>query len=137
VVDAEVLRRRIDALRGYVARLREFAGVEPATFVAEPRQHDLAERYLHLAAEAAIDTANHVIADAGWEAPDTYRSSFEILARHGLVDAELSRRLQGWAGLRNILVHAYLDIDHHLTLEAIRNDLDDLEALASIAAELL
>lgn len=57
--------------------------MEPATFVTEPRQYDVAERYLHLAAEAATD------------------------------------------------------IDHHLTLEAIRNDLDDLEALASVAAELL
>lgn len=77
------------------------------------------------------------IADAGWEAPETNRSSFEILASRGQVDADLSRRLQGRAGLRNILVHAYLDTDHHLTLDAIRNDLDDLEALASVAAELL
>jgi uncharacterized protein YutE (UPF0331/DUF86 family) len=137
MVDPEVLRRRIDALLGYVRLLRAFAEVDEREFVSEPRQHDLAERYLHLAVEAAIDIANHVIADAGYEAPETYRSSFEVLRRHGVIDDSLSTRLQGWAGLRNILVHAYLDIDHELTYQAILSDLGDLEELAAIAARLL
>lgn len=39
--------------------------------------------------------------------------------------------------LRNILVHAYLDIDHSLTHEAIEKDLHDLEEFAAAAAGLL
>jgi uncharacterized protein YutE (UPF0331/DUF86 family) len=54
-----------------------------------------------------------------------------------VIPQDLARRLQGWAGFRNILVHAYLDIDHGLAWDAIANDLGDLRELAAIAARLL
>ncbi len=137
MVDQGVLRRRLEALLRFRERLRPFETMERKAFVEESRHHDLAERYLHLVTEAAIDIANHLIADAGYEAPETYRSTFDILARHGVIPADLSRRLQAWAGLRNVLVHLYLDIDHELTHEAIQNDLGDLEAFAASVAALL
>ncbi len=120
MVDAEILRRRIDALLDYLARLARFAALERDAFVADPDTHHLAERYLHLAIEAAIDIAHHLIADAGFEAPETYHDAFAILARRGALDPTLAQRLQSWAGLRNILVHAYLTIDHGQTWERSR-----------------
>ena len=137
MVDAAVLRRRIDALLQYLGRLEGFRQVERDAFVAEPDTHQLAERYLHLAIEAALDIANHVIADRGYEAPETYRDAFAILAKHGFLPSDLAQRLQSWAGFRNILVHAYLDVDHGLAWDAIRDDLGDLRALAAKAAALL
>jgi uncharacterized protein YutE (UPF0331/DUF86 family) len=120
-----------------VARLEEFRAIDRDRFVADPDTHHLAERYLHLAVESALDIANHVIADRGFEAPETYRDAFAVLARHQVVAEDLARRLQGWAGFRNILVHAYLDIDHGLAWDAIAHDLGDLRELAAIAAQLL
>jgi uncharacterized protein YutE (UPF0331/DUF86 family) len=134
MVDGGVLRRRLDGLRRYLDLLGPFAAVPRDEFVRDPRQHDLAERYLHLAAECALDVANHIIADAGFEPPETYRAAFEILARHGVVDDDLARRLQAWAGFRNILVHGYLDLDHGLSWDAITRDLGDLRELAEVAA---
>lgn len=78
-----------------------------------------------------------IIADRGYEAPDTYRDSFAILVRHGALPTDLGERLQGWAGLRNILVHAYLDIDHGLTWQAIATQLGDLRAFATAAGSWL
>jgi uncharacterized protein YutE (UPF0331/DUF86 family) len=137
LVDADVLRRRIDALLEYLQRLERFRTVDRARFVSEPDTHHLAERYLHLAIEAALDIANHIIADQAYEAPETYRDAFAILATHGVLAADLATRLQSWAGFRNILVHAYLAIDHGVAWDAIQNDLDDLRALGRIAAGLL
>jgi uncharacterized protein YutE (UPF0331/DUF86 family) len=137
LVDADVLRRRIDALLEYLQRLERFRSVERSRFVSEPDVHHLAERYLHLAIEAALDSANHIIADQGYEAPETYRDAFGILGSHGVLAADLATRLQSWAGFRNILVHAYLAIDHGVTWDAIQDDLGDLRALARIAAGLL
>jgi uncharacterized protein YutE (UPF0331/DUF86 family) len=137
MVDTDILRRRIDALLGYLSRLERFRAVDRQRFVADPDTHHLAERYLHLAIEAALDIATHVIADRGYEAPETYRDAFAILAAHGVLEPELATRLQGWAGFRNVLVHAYLAIDHGLAWDAIAGDLEELRALAAIAAELL
>jgi uncharacterized protein YutE (UPF0331/DUF86 family) len=134
VVDADVLRRRLDALAGYLTRLERFARHAAKAFVADPDVHHLAERYLHLAMESVLDIANHLISDAGLEAPETYRDAFAILARAGILDPELARRLQLWAGFRNVLVHAYLAIDHGFAWDAIAHDLGDLRAFAVIAA---
>jgi uncharacterized protein YutE (UPF0331/DUF86 family) len=134
VVDADILRRRIDSLLRYLDYLEPFGAEDRARFVTDRDRHHLAERYLHLAVESALDIANHLIADAAFEAPETYRDAFAILARHGVLDDDLARRLQSWAGMRNVLVHVYLDIDHGLTWDAIRNDLGDLRRLAEIAA---
>jgi uncharacterized protein YutE (UPF0331/DUF86 family) len=137
MVDAEILRRRIEALLGYLARLERFAAIERVQFVADADIHHLAERYLQLAIESALDVANHLIADSGYESPETYRDAFAILTRHAVIEPELGQRLQGWAGFRNVLVHAYLDIDHGIAWDAIARNLDDLRRFAGIAARRL
>ncbi len=134
MVDPEIFSRRLDALHGYLAKLKAFREVEVAEFVREPALHDLAERYLHLVMEAALDLANHWIADRALPAPDTNRDSFTVLERAGELQAGLAERLRGWAGFRNVLVHEYLEIDHEVAYRAIQEELGDLEALAAWAA---
>lgn len=77
-----------------------------------------------------VDLANHVIADRGWKTPETNREAFEILAKEGALDDELASLMTGWAGLRNILVHLYLEVDHERLYEILEQDLDQLEAFA-------
>jgi uncharacterized protein YutE (UPF0331/DUF86 family) len=136
MVDIGVVHRRLEALMRYLGLLDQFKAVERSTFVAESSQHDLAERYLHLATEAAIDLANHIIADSGFETPESYRSTFAVLGSHGILEEDLCLRLQRWAGFRNILVHDYLDVDHGITFDAIQSDLKDLEQFAAVVAKL-
>jgi len=53
-----------------------------------------------------------------------------IRRRLGVIDAELAGRLRSSAGLRNILVHAYLDVDPEILWESL-GKLDDLERFAT------
>jgi uncharacterized protein YutE (UPF0331/DUF86 family) len=137
MVDQEIFSRRLEALHGYLAKLRAFLEVEEEEFVREPALHDLAERYLHLAVEACLDLANHWIADRALPTPDANRDTFTILERAEELPAGLAEKLRGWAGFRNILVHEYLDIDHSIAYRAIHSELGDLESLASWAADKL
>lgn len=134
MVDQEIFSRRLEALRGYLGKLRAFRDAGEDEFVGEPALHDLAERYLHLAIEACLDLANHWIADRGFRTPDANRDTFTVLEEAGELPGELAERLRGWAGFRNILVHEYLAIDHGIAYRAIRDELGDLEALARWAA---
>lgn len=59
MVDREIFSRRLEALHGYLGKLRAFRDVAEPEFVAEPAPHDLAEGYLHLAFEACLGLANH------------------------------------------------------------------------------
>ena len=109
-------------------RLRRLGRKSEPDYLADPDVHDLAARYLHLAAEAAIDVANHWISAAGLRTPESNRDSFVVLEETGEIDPALSRRLQGWAGFRNVLVHDYLTLDHRIAYRTIHSDLGDLDA---------
>jgi uncharacterized protein YutE (UPF0331/DUF86 family) len=137
VVDRDALATRISALEGYLDALEGFRSSDRAAFVQRPDLHHLAERYLHLACECVLDIAHHVIADQGYRQPTSYRDAMEVLREAGHLDADLSRRLAQWMGLRNVLVHFYLGVDHGRVHDAIRDDLGDLRAFARAMAPLL
>jgi uncharacterized protein YutE (UPF0331/DUF86 family) len=106
-------------------------------YVAEPALHHLAERLLHLACECALDIAQHVISDQGYRQPATYKDAMEVLHQEGLLTVDLNARMQRWMGLRNVLVHFYIEIDHGRTFDAIAHDLGDLDRFAASMARLL
>lgn len=89
-----------------------------------------AERHLQLAIQAALDIANHILAEDSAETPEDYASTFTLLGRIGVVEEGLAGRLRASVGLRNILVHAYLDVDPVLVWESMEH-LSDLEEFAS------
>lgn len=133
MVDREIFSRRLAALRGYLQKLEAFRETTEQEFRETPAIHDLAERYLHLAMDCALDLGNHFIADAGLAAPETNQDTFLRLEAAGAISPELAARLRAWAGFRNILVHQYLDIDHRIAWNAIQNELGDLETFADWA----
>jgi uncharacterized protein YutE (UPF0331/DUF86 family) len=137
VVDQQKLSSRLDALETYLAELRSFQACSREQFIEQPALHHLAERYLHLACEAVLDIAQHVIADQGYTQATSYRNAIEILGDEGMIDRDLSERLKRWMGFRNILVHLYLQIDHGRVYDAIQEDLGDLGAFAARMARLL
>ena len=128
MVDTEIFSKRLDALESYLGRLRSLGSAAEADYLAEPVIHDLAARYLHLAVEAAINLANHWIADQGLRTPDSNRDSFTVIEEAGEIEATVAERMRGWAGFRNVLVHDYIGIDHRIAYAAIRDELDDLAA---------
>ena len=99
--------------------------------------HQLAERYLHLACEAVLDIANHIIAEEGLPQPGTNKESITILEKEGILSPDLAERLRKWMGFRNVLVHLYMEIDHGRVYDAMSEDLGDLEEFAAKAAEFL
>lgn len=91
---------------------------------------------LYRAIQAAIDLGQHVALERRLAVPATHREVFEVLGRAGAIDAELAERMQGWAGLRNVIAHLYAEIDMQLVASALYAELDDLERFASAMAAL-
>jgi uncharacterized protein YutE (UPF0331/DUF86 family) len=120
-----------------LAKLRAFRDTTEEEFLRSPALHDLAERYLHLAVECALDLANHFIAEAALPTPETNQDSFSCLENAGEIEASLAARLRSWAGFRNVLVHEYLQIDHGIAWTAIHEELEVLEAFARWAVSKL
>ena len=128
MVDREVLDRRLARIEELLTRLRELAGVPRERYLRDAGLQAQAERWLQLCAESVLDVAAHVIADSGLRTPTTYRESFRILAESHVLDEALSKQMERWAGLRNVLVHLYLDVDHDILYDILQNDMGQVEA---------
>lgn len=111
--------------------LRRLGGVELQTFLSDRGLQAQAKRWLQVAAECTLDLAHHLIADRGWPTPATHGESFQTLQTHGVITPELSKALQGWAGLRNLLAHQYLVIDHERLHQIFTTELQVLEQFAA------
>ena len=131
MVDQSVLASRLSALEGYLAKLRTFSTFSLDDFLADEDVHHLAERYLHLASECVLDVAQHVISDMGYRQPEGYKDAMDVLREEDVLGGELTDKLKGWMGFRNVLVHLYLEIDHRESYKAIHEELGDLEAFAA------
>jgi uncharacterized protein YutE (UPF0331/DUF86 family) len=137
VVDRQKLSTRLDALDGYLLELRSFQGAGREEFVREGALHHLAERYLELACACVLDIAQHVIADQGYRQALTYKDAIDVLREEGLLAPDLAERLRRWMGLRNLLVHLYLEIDHGEVYQFLQNDLGDLDEFARAMSRFL
>lgn len=111
-VDAVVLRRRLRAMERNVKVLRELRALGRAAFVSDAATQDRAARNAQLLAQICADIALHILAAGGEAAPDTYAGALVELARIGRIPASVGQSLASAIGLRNLLVHAYLDVDY-------------------------
>jgi uncharacterized protein YutE (UPF0331/DUF86 family) len=84
---------------------------------------------LHLSIEASLDMGNHVIADLNLGHADWGSQIPDIFADKGLISRELAETWVKMIGLRNILVHDYLQINHTLIYNILQNQLKDITAL--------
>jgi len=83
-----------------------------------PYLKDIVERNLEVAAQACIDIANRIISMEQQEKPRDAYGAIEMLGNVGVLPREFAQSLAPIAGLRNILVHEYLEIDWN---EVLRN----------------
>ncbi len=65
-------RKRINKLDEYLSILNKLQIYSFEEFLANPERYGSAERFLHLAIEAIIDMANHIIADFRFDFFETH-----------------------------------------------------------------
>ncbi len=122
---------RIRDLFGNIAdaqrRLRELGQLSEADFLGDYRNTESAKYLLIVAAEAAIDVCNHIVARQGGRAPQDYADCFDILAGLGVIASDLAERLKRMARFRNLIVHLYWQVDNRRVYQSIQHDLDDLD----------
>lgn len=93
------------------------------------KERDLRNMVLHallVSTQAAIDIANHLIAERGLRKPTNYREAFKILGEAGLISTDLAGKLSDLAGFRNVLVHIYWGLDMETVYDILQNDRERL-----------
>ena len=135
--DAKVLCTILSKLREYIQILKEVRQSVDRTSFSDYRHHGLAERYLQLAIEAALDIGNHLISRFDLRKPERYHDIFIILGENGILPASFAKNIAKMAGFRNILVHAYLDLDLDIVYNILQMIVEDLEHFAKYIVEFI
>jgi uncharacterized protein YutE (UPF0331/DUF86 family) len=64
-----------------------------------------------LAVQESVDLGSHIVSDEGWGAPASLGDTFTFLQQHGVITAETAAAMQQGTKLRNLIAHAYGDVD--------------------------
>lgn len=144
-IDRERVERRLAFIQEEVRALRELLAEQ--TYLADPLRATIhpqdpwkrrGVRYaVQTAIEAVCDVAYHICAKRFRHAPADPHDAVERLAQEGVIAPELLPKLHGMIGLRNRLVHGYLDIDDRRLVELLKEGLGDFDAYVGAIRKLL
>ena len=121
--EKDVVLAKIAIMKKCVATIEEIQAAELSDWMRE----DLSVLNLQRTIQAAIDLAHMVIAKYGYGLPSDYAQSFNLLARHNVIDNETAKILKKMVGFRNVSVHEYREINADIVKSIIKHHLDDFE----------
>ena len=121
-LDKKSIETRLQRLKECLAKLEPLAEQGLEEFTSNHAFGDIAERNLQVAIQCCLDIGNHLVSTLAMKQPEEYRDIFMILGEEGIIPLELAKKMAPLAGLRNILVHEYLQIE----LEKIYQTLQEL-----------
>lgn len=129
-MDTRVIQARLKKLDECYQSLERFRVISLEEYLQNGDTQAIVERRLQLAIQACLDIANYLIAHRQLKVPDDERDLFAVLAEAGIISMDLARRMRGMINFRNILVHAYLEIDPALVHKHLTERLADLDEFA-------
>ena len=135
MTDVALLEKKLAFIETCVRDLRVLA--RPDEIDRDLREQRFVEHTLQLAIQAALDVASHIVSDERLGEPATNRELFDLLSRGGWLDADRVAPLRAMAGLRNLLVHGYAEVDREVLKDVLRNHVTDLlELVAAVRLQL-
>jgi uncharacterized protein YutE (UPF0331/DUF86 family) len=129
MTDVDLLAKKLAQIETFLRELR--TEVRSHQILGELRELRFAQHTLQIAIQAALDISSHIVSDERLGEPASNRQLFDLLGRHGWIDAALAVKLQRMAGFRNILVRGYAEVDPRVVKDVVENHLGDLDAFVA------
>lgn len=131
-----VIENKISATKKYLKILEGYKKYSQQEIEENVDIRGAVERYLYLATQATIDLAEAVIAFKNLRKPTSLSESFYILNEEGIVSKELTEKMVGMTGFRNVIAHDYEKINYTIVYEVLQHGLEDVEEFLTIISEL-
>ena len=118
-LDRVVITSKLRMMRRLLEELEGLGPVSAERFAREFGTQLIVERIVSQLVDLAASINAHVVAVQTGAPPVDVQSSFTAASATGLIDDDLARRLAPTAGMRNVLVHAYISLDLTLLVAAV------------------
>ncbi len=121
MLDHELIQRKVKLIQEDLSLLEPMADYSFDQIAKDQAKYDAVERRLERIITRAIDVNRHVIAELGKgnESVRTYQDTFLRLADIGVYSEKFAKEIAPSAGLRNILVHEYDEVDPRLVFQSM------------------
>ncbi len=100
--------------------LRRFETITLEEYLASFDLKIISERILELVIQAALDINEHLLTKGLQVQSTTNKQSFLNLGKYNIITVELAEELSLSVGVRNILAHQYLNINHKMLFGHIK-----------------
>jgi len=125
MTNVDVLKNKISEIQKYFQLLKNYQNVKKDDLLKDATLKGAVERYLYLICQATIDFAEALISYLNLRTPSTYGEIFEILGEQKLISKEMVLKMKKMVGFRNILAHAYGEINIDIIFEVLKKDIQD------------
>jgi len=132
MTNQSVIENKISAIRKYLNILERYKKYSRQEIEQDVDIRGAVERYLYLATQATIDLAEAVIAYHRYRKPTTMTDAFYILNEEGVIPNELTEKMVGMVGFRNVVAHDYDRINYDITYDILQNGLKDIEEFIAL-----
>ena len=135
--DQSQLIKIVDFLESELADSSQFENLTRDLFLSDSAYRRNIERWVENLVNASIDAAKILLASNQQRIPDTYRETLANLSLLESFPEESAERLAGFAKLRNILAHEYLNIRYQQIHEFRQEVVELYSSLARYVRSLL
>ena len=125
-IEREAILPRIDGIQKNCAKLATLAKL-PFKKFSEGDSYDLAQHHLRLALEGVFHISSHILSRLPGGRASEYKEVARKMGEMKIIPQNFAEKvLVPMAGMRNILVHHYSDIDPKRLYKIIRNHRKDI-----------
>lgn len=128
MIDERTIHERLDYINAMLTHLKRYQALSREEFEADEGRYHAALYELQTCIEAMTDIGNHLIAALGLRKPKDRGEIPLIIAEAGIIDKPLAQCLTQAVGMRNLIVHGYLDLILEAVYQTIQENLGDIEA---------
>jgi len=123
MIDKEIIKAKIKDIENYLKELEPILKLSNSEIASSYEKLRTTERDFQLIVDTILDINSHIIAVNKLPISDDYQQTFMILAQHKILSPKLAEKIAPVAGMRNLIVHKYGEVDMERFFNALKNNL--------------
>jgi len=137
MIDKHLIERKLRKIEEFLrelnaAQVKNFDEYKKNTVVKR-----FIERNIELSIEQMVNICKHLIGALDLKEPETYAECFDILTKGRVIPDETVNAFKSMVRFRNILIHAYDDIDDSITYDIFTKHIQDFRTFIEVIRKYL
>lgn len=122
MIDKEIIKAKIKDIENYLKELEPILALPNRDIASHYEKLRTVERDFQLIVDTILDINSHIIAVNKLPISDDYQHTFVILAQYKFISPILAEKIAPVAGMRNLIVHKYGEVDMERFFNALKNN---------------